>query len=103
MRSTYIYLIFEHGKGPYAEAGSNILSVHTVKHEAHTWLKRSTWTPETATLWRALDGVSGLPVGKAFTKMKWEPKLLGLDESLDSHLTRCSSEVEDWPKWGKCL
>ena len=71
MRSKYIYLIYKNGQGPHSSS-PRLLSVHTVKHEAHTWVLRSIWAPESLTLWRALDGLSGLPTGKTFTMLEWE-------------------------------
>ena len=101
MRSKYIYLIYQKGWGPYSLA-PHLLSAHTVKHEAHTWIKRSNWAPDTAELWRALDGLSGLPDGKSVKRIEWDLKLLEA-KGFTGHLEKCASEVEDWPEWGRNL
>lgn len=63
-RSTYIYLIYQ---------GSMLVSTHTVKHEAHTWLERSKWTPEETSLYRMRDGFDNEHKdGKPVTEIPWE-------------------------------
>lgn len=47
-RSTYIYLV-------YHVTGS-LLSLHTVKHEAHTWVRQSGHTFTDCVLGRMRDG-----------------------------------------------
>jgi hypothetical protein len=87
MRSKYIYLIFMR---------NTVLSAHTVKHEAHTWLARSQWLPEQTTLKRMPDGVSDETLAKDLTTVPWDPELYDAD-----HRTQAASQVEDWPEWAK--
>lgn len=46
-RGTYIYLVFK---------GADLLSAHTVKYEAHNWVRRSRWDFDQVTLHRMRDG-----------------------------------------------
>jgi hypothetical protein len=62
-RASYIYLIY---------LGDFLLSAHTVKHEAHTWLKRSKWTPEQTRLVRMRDGAIGDITFKERWQIEWE-------------------------------
>ena len=52
-RGKYIYLIFTRGG---VVTPGQLISAHTVKYEAHTWLERSKWTPEETVLKRMRDG-----------------------------------------------
>jgi hypothetical protein len=66
-RASYIYLVFLNT--------GELLSAHTVKHEAHTWLKQSKWTPWQTRLARMKDGIGTEKLNKDLVKMEWEPEL----------------------------
>lgn len=67
-RSKYIYLIYDN---------CDLLSAHTVKHEAHTWVRRSKWKFSEVQLYRMEDGSGLYTVGegesyKPMKRLEWE-------------------------------
>jgi hypothetical protein len=92
MRSKYIYLVVR--GGPTCAPGLDVLSAHTVKHEAHTWLERNGLKPTEASLYRMRDG-GGAQLRDGWY-IDWDPALFKAD-----HLTKASSQVADWPDWKK--
>lgn len=107
MRSKYIYLIY------YRDAhldDRRLVSAHTVKHEAHTWLLRSGLSPDATELVRVRDGLCEHESGKEQASIPWDAELLkvcgrdipaGERGWLHHHCAKAASEVSDWPDWAK--
>ena len=69
-RAGYIYLIYH---------GTNVISAHTVKYEAHQWLiHHSPWGPDDCYLIRIRDGVhwKNQRYQKEMAPMEWDEKLI---------------------------
>lgn len=90
-RSHAIYLI---------RKGSEPISAHTVKHEAHTWLTRTCWTPKDCALYRVLDGLTMDGENcKLFTRLEWEDRLFFSGEWCPGGLKSLDAPRNHWPEW----
>ena len=97
MRGKYIYLIYK---------GEDVVSAHTIKYEAHDWVRESRWDYAQVRLVRVKDGRAEKlgRLGKEFTAIEWDEKLIKLPDEHDkfrASMARASSQVEDWPDWAR--
>ena len=110
MQSEHIYLIV------LTRGSEDAVSAHSTRYGAHEWLHCSPLTPQSHTLVRLLDGLSGAVSGyKDSTPIPWNDaiftlltkiehtKVQGEPMLLEHHSERASFLLEDWPQWAKGL